>query len=203
MTRRSSLDRLRNLPGVFTTKTLAAHLGGDTRTASVYLARWKKDALIAPLGPRAGVHFNLLRDPGAEAEFRMDAVSLVLPGALIAGISAVHDAGWTTQIPAETDIFIPSRRTAPDLTGFRISTRPRSWFASARRNIDLGGPVPTVAPAFALADLWTSGDWRPDPDDLEWDMIDADDLEAAFALFGEDVPGAWRDELEDARPCPG
>lgn len=199
MTRLSSLERLRALPEVFTTKTLAGQLGGDVNKASVYLARWKKNSLIAPLGPRAGVHFNLLRAPDAEEEFRMDAVALVLPGAVIAGVSALHDAGWTTQIPRQIEIFVPARRTTPELHGFDITTRPAAWFAQARREVQVPGPVPMIRPAFALADLWNAGSWRPDVDDLEWDLIDAGPLEDAFAFFGNDVPEEWRAELEDAQ----
>lgn len=198
----SAYNRLRALPDVFTTKTLAASLGGNERLASVYLHRWRKEEMISSIGPRAGLHFNLLRNPQAEETLLMDAVAYLFPGAVIAGASAVHAAGWTTQIPQATEIMIPARRTFPELTGFEITRRDAAWFGMARSSLTREGPVPMVSPGFALADLWHSGSWRPDPDDLDWDMIDPERLAANFRQFGLDIPQAWRREIEDyARPC--
>lgn len=199
MSRLPAHRRLRALPDVFTTKTLAAHLEGNAKVASVLLSRWRAEGLIRSLGPRVGVHFNLLRKPDAEDTLKLDAIAWLFPGAVIAGASAVHAAGWTTQIPSALEIMVPDRRSLPEIEGCRLSTRPLSWFDKAPR---LGsGNLPMISPAFALADLWVSGDWRAEPDDLEWDLIDMQDLRAAFAVFGEEIPAHWVDEarLEDRR----
>ena len=199
MTRIPAHKRLRDLPEAFTTKTLAAHLGGDEKLASVYLFRWRKEGLISSIGPRAGLHFNLIRNPNAAEDLRMEAIAYLFPGAMIAGVSAVHAFGWTTQIPRSLEILSPSRRSFPEIDGCTIAARSLTWFRTARSHIARTGPVPTVAPAFALADLWAAGGWRPDPDDIEWDLVDSAALESAFALFKQDIPDAWRSEMTDAQ----
>ena len=196
MKRISAYKRLQDLPEVFTTKALASRLGGDMRLTSVYIHRWRTEGLISSMGPRAGLHFNLARNPKAEEELRMEALAYLFPGAMIAGVSAVHAAGWTTQIPSETEIMVPMRRSFPSVDGFSIEGRGRDWLNEARRHIARPGPVPMVEPAFALADLWQTGSWRPDPDDLEWDIIDGAALKAAFQSLGNEVPDAWLPELE-------
>lgn len=186
--------RLRDLPEVFTSTTLAATLGGDPKAASVYLARWRREGLITSLGPRTGVHFNLLRNPAAAEDLRMEAVAYVLPGAVIAGVSAVHAAGWTTQIPAATEIMAPSRRSFPEIDEVVIRPRGLHWLNLARTHLARTGVMPMVTPAFALADLWRSEDWRPDPDDIEWDVADLAAIAAAFSVFDIEVPPAWIEE---------
>ena len=187
--------RLRTLPEVFTTATLAAQLNGDTKAASVYLARWRREGLIAPLGPRAGVHFNLVRDPDAETNYRAEAIAYVLPGAVVAGASALHAAGWITQIPAALEIMVPGRASTPEIHGVISDTRPVTWFILARQHLQRPGPLPLLAPSFALADLCGSGGWCPDPDDLEWDLVDEERLRAAFSELDVPLPEAWDAEL--------
>lgn len=185
-----------SLPEVFTTNTLAAQLGGDLKAASVYLNRWRAEGLISSLGPRVGVHFNLLRNSQAEEDLQLEALHHVFPGAVIAGVSSVHAAGWTTQIPSEIEVMIPPRRTTPEIHGATILKRPAAWFREARKNPQRTGVIPTVDPAFALADLWHKGEWRPDADDLEWDLIPADRLRDAFAHFDMEIPKDWKAEMK-------
>lgn len=193
----SAHKRLHALPDVFTTKTLAAHLGGDERMASVYLYRWRKEGFIKTIGLRAGLHFNLVKNPFSERDMKMDAIAFLFPGAVIGGVSAVHAAGWTTQIPRRTEIIAPLRRSFPEIEDCVLSSRSRQWFKLARDNIALPGVVPTVKPCFALADLWVSGEWRPDPEDIEWDLVDPQSLKQAFSLFQAGIPENWKEELED------
>lgn len=200
MARLPAHRRLRALPDVFTTKTLAAHFEGNAKVASVFLNRWRTEGLITSLGPRVGVHFNLLRRPDAEEALKLDTIAWLLPGAVIAGASAVHAAGWTTQIPSALEIMVPDRRSLPEIDGCRLASRPLAWFE--RLEARDPGRLSMAPPAFALADLWVSGDWRADPDDLEWDLIDPSDLRSAFAALGGEVPDAWVDAAEtlDHRP---
>lgn len=198
MTKISAHRRLRDMPEVFTTNTLAALLDGDRKAASVYLNRWRKEGHISSLGPRVGVHFNLVRNPNGEEELRMEAIGYVFPGSVVAGVSAVHAAGWTTQIPSSLEIMIPTRPSIPELDGIHISKRPARWFRDAKKKLQRAGPIPTVDPAFALADLWKSGDWRPDEDDLEWDEIDTESLKAAFDARDIDIPDGWMAEVDES-----
>ena len=195
--RTSALERLKELPEVFTLATAARLLACDSRRASTYIGRWKEAGLVSSLGPRAGVHFNLLKDPGAAVTYRMAAIAHLLPGAVIGGASAVHAAGWTTQFPRRTELLVPDRRTVPAIHGAEVATRPLSWFRRARDWILPGGDVPNLDPAFALADCVGRGTWRPDPDDIEWDEIDPGHLKRAFDALDAAIPAAWEEEIED------
>ena len=110
---KSAVERLQELPEVFTLNTVAAMLDCDTGNASTYIARWKDSGLVKSLGPRTGIHFNLLKNPQADQDKRM-----------------------------ENDV------------------------------------------------------WHPDPDDLEWDEIDAQRLQLAFRYFDIPTPEDWAEEIE-------
>jgi hypothetical protein len=194
--RTRSLDRLRELPEVFSLG-MACTLFGMTRgMASTYIARWKEAGLVASLGEKTGMHFNLLRDPDGPQTRRLDAIAYLLPGSRIIGASALHAAGWTTQIPRSLEIAAPPRRSYPAIPDVEIARRPRDWFAGPGRRIARAGSVPILDPATALADAWVSGSWRPDPDELEWDEIDRDAVCRAFSTFGMDLPDILREEDE-------
>jgi len=189
----SAHERLAGLPKVFTTLSLPGLLRIDRKSASVYLARWRRKGFVSSLGPRIGVHFNLLLDPQAKEVHYMDAIAHVFPGAMVAGVSAIHGAGWTTQCTQSVEIMVPTRPSLPRVHGAALATRPKDWFGKARSRIQRPGPVPMVSAAYALADCWRSGCWRPDPDDLEWDMIPVADLQRAFDDFGLTLPESWKD----------
>jgi len=198
-TRISAFDRLKELPEVFTVNTTVSTLDCTRGMASTYIARWRENGFISSLGPRAGVHFNLLKNPRAAEELRMEAIGYLFPGAVVAGVSAVHAAGWTTQFPRQTEIFIPNRRSYPSVDDAEIHCRPLSWMKMAKQWVKEPGPVPYLDPAFALADCVHSGIWTPDPDDIEWDEADAPALSRAFGLFDMELPDDWVEELEFAQ----
>jgi len=194
--RKSAFDRLQELPEVFTLNTTAALLSCETGNASTYIARWKESGLVTSLGPRTGIHFNLLKNPSADKEYRMKAIAMLFPGAVIGGVSAVHAAGWTTQFPRQTEIMIPKRRSFPAVDDALITMRPLPWIRNARNWISSPGPVPWLNPAFALADCVQQENWRPDPDDIEWDEVNVSDLRRAFHQLRVQIPEAWSEEIE-------
>jgi hypothetical protein len=201
-TRVSALDRLKELPEVFTLNTVASVLECTTGMASTYIGRWREQGLTQSLGPRAGVHFNLLRNPSAADDMKMEAIGLLFPGALVGGVSAIHAAGWTTQFPRQVEIMIPQRRSFPAVDETEITGRPLKWIKEARKWISQPGPVPYLNPAFALADCLEQKIWVPDPDDIEWDEVNVDDLRRAFEHFGIEIPEDWAEELEYVTRAP-
>ncbi|KKN90428.1 hypothetical protein LCGC14_0227970 [marine sediment metagenome] len=196
LNRKSAIERLRELPDVFTLNTAAALLKLEPGNASTYIARWKESGLVSSLGPRTGVHFNLLKNPLADKELRMEAIAYLFPGAVIGGVSAVHAAGWTTQFPRQTEIMIPKRRSFPAVEDAAISMRPLPWMRAAKNWVSQEGVVPWLNPAFALADCIDQNIWRPDPDDIEWDEVNVADLRLAFHQFSLEMPEEWSEELE-------
>lgn len=199
----SSLERLRRLPEVFTHRTAAAMFGWETDMASQYIRRWKQAGFVSSLGERAGVHFNLLRNPDAAAEHLLPAVTLLFPGAVFVGASAIHMAGATTQIPARPQVAIPWRPTYPKVEGVDLSTRSIRWFRAVHRDLLRDAELPRLPVELALADDWQSGDWRPAPDDIDWDEIDAEKLKAGFTKMGGEVPDLWLHALDEDDDRPG
>lgn len=195
----SAVERLWELPEVFTLSAAASLLGCEANIASNYLARWKKMGLVTPLGPRAAVYFNLLRDREGPKTRQLEAVACLFPGAMIGGVSAIHAAGWTTQIPSLLEVFVIERRTQPKLEGFETHARSLSWFKLARNWLDDRAPLPYLDPAFALADAVRHELWRPDPDEIEWDQVDVASLDRAFQSLRVGFPSAWDDRLQDLR----
>ncbi len=196
--RKSAFERLQELPEVFTLNTASAILECDAGNASTYIGRWKDNGFVTSLGPRTGVHFNLLKNPSADKDRRMEAIAFLFPGAMIGGVSAVHAAGWTTQFPRQTEIIIPKRRSFPAVDDAIILMRPLPWIREARNWIKTPGAVPWLDPAFALADCLRSDLWHPDPDDIEWDEVDVNGLRRAFEYFTLDIPEDWAEEMEYA-----
>lgn len=200
----SSLERLRRLPEVFTHKTAAAMFGWETDMASQYITRWKQSGFVSSLGERAGVHFNLLKNPRAASEHLLAAVNLVFPGAILVGASAIHMAGATTQIPSRPQIAIPWRPSYPKVDGADLSMRSIRWFRAVHSELIRDAELPRLPVELALADDWENGDWRPDPDDIDWDEIDHHRLRAAFMKMGGEIPDLWLDSLdEDDESRPG
>ena len=85
----------------------------------------------------------------------------------------------------------PTHPSFPRINCVEIHRRPLSWFPLARQNLQADGPLPQLTAAFALADCWKSRHWRPDPDDIEWDLIDYGELERAFEALGTEIPKTW------------
>lgn len=193
----SSLDRLRQLPEVFTLKTAASMFSWDEKMASRYITRWKRSGFVSSLGERTGVHFNLLKNPDAPRDLFLHAVGHVFPGAVLVGATALHASGATTQIPVSLDIAIPYRPSYPAIPGIDIVTRPRAWFRSVHDTLVKDRTLPRLTAELALADACVNGGWRPDPDDIEFDEIDSDLLKKAFAMFNAEIPDGWSDYIED------
>ncbi|CAN0566641.1 unnamed protein product, partial [Laminaria digitata] len=56
--------------------------------------------------------------------------------------------------------------------------------------------LPSLQPSFALADCVINGIWIPDPDDIEWDQVDIEELRKAFDCLGAEIPEIWSDEID-------
>jgi predicted transcriptional regulator of viral defense system len=194
------IERLRKLPPVFTVNTASAIMGCEAGMTSTYIKRWKDTGLVSSLGNKSGVHFNLLADPNGVATRRMEAIKEVYPGAVLSGASALHLAGWTTQIPTSDHIIIPARRSWPEVEGVDVSLRDPEWFGLAKDAMKKGQHFPSLHPAFALADSVKSGSWIPDSDDIEWDQVHPLILMSAFKKLEVDMPKSWAKDLSDIRP---
>jgi len=193
--RLSALSRLRELPEVFTTKILAGSLGGNAAAASIYTQRWRKEGLISAAGKKAGVFYNLLVNPQGETECAIKALKILFPSAIIGGATALHDAGWTTQIPSAAEVLVIRRPTYPQLDAFSLYGRSQRWHQQLLQHLD-GTDGWRLAPAAALADAWAhDGMWKPDPDDLEADDINWHAVAMTFNELGVPWPSEYGEFL--------
>lgn len=176
-TYRRAVDVLRALPEVFALSDAGLVLKSAPDETRTYIHRWKRAGLVDPLGPRCGIYFNLLRDPQGRSGRWLDAMRRLCPSAVIIGPEVLHAHGWITQIPSVLDVAVLTARTYPEVHGARLHGRAGSWYAALPPETAAQG----LPPAWALADaLCHSGLWRPDPDDLDYDLADMDEVENAF-----------------------
>lgn len=184
-----------DLPVVFDLDELIAWSDGNRSLAITRLHRWEINFLVQRFKQDSFVYFNLKKDPAAPVKFSDHAMIKAYPGAMIAGVSALHRAGWTTQIPAKTEFLVDQSSVDDSETFSSFSLMPRTDYKlGILRSHVLPGDVPVLEPAWALADLLLHDLWRPSEDDLEMDEIEHERprIEQAFHVLGvpiEKLPG--------------
>lgn len=170
MSNQSAFSRLSKLEGIFSLQDLAKmypDLNQDSM--NVMLGRWKKNKMIAPVGPRAGMYFNLVKNPNAENELKMEAIQRLYPSAVLIGAFSLLEAEWVTQDQKTPDIAVITKSGRPiAVYGANLYHRPALWYKQVglSKNISSLG-LPMIEPEYAIADAVRYGDtWLPDPDDL-------------------------------------
>ncbi len=192
----SAVQRLLDLPEVFTGSDLTIRFHWTSTTASTYLAKWRRAGLVRSLGGRTDVHMNLVRNRELSPEV---ALRRAYPRAIKVGVDVLRQAGWTTQLPSFVDVAIPSSSATHVLDGFLLSRRPERWYALVIPGVDkvLSG-IDQLRPAWALADMMARardgrvvGAWLMDPEDLDLDSAFSDkEMKKALANWGLEVADA-------------
>ncbi len=205
--RMSAVERLRSLPEVFSTREAMVAFGCDQAVADVTMHRWRTAGLIESMGPRkAGVHYNLLRDPQGPQTRRDEALWKLLGRFhALTGGPALHAGGWTTQrhrLLEVVTVVTPKMPTVPTgLYGIALQPRPAAWMHelmnAALEAGETEGGIPLLPPAWALADAILAHarqvgpsvnaplPWLPAPDDVEIDGEEAlDTVRAALVALG-------------------
>ena len=184
----SAIERLQSLPRVFRGADLTVRFQWTSKTASHYLYLWKRRDLVAGLGGHSDVFANLLidRHPDWATALRM-----VMPSAVVIGIEALRQAGWTTQIPRAPTVAVDDTQPVYTTAHFDINRRDPAWFAATRAGLQpAAGALPVLAPAWALADMLAADGWAGcglDTDDIDWSEITEQDQaqwEHACAALG-------------------
>jgi hypothetical protein len=116
------------------------------------------------------------------------------PLSVTIGIEALRLAGWTTQVTYRPTVAVISKPDTFNTDPFEIVERDLKWFNAVGVAIegDRALGMPTLRPAWALADMlhtegWGIGKSGLWPDDIEWDQIeevDELDWQAACAAIG-------------------
>lgn len=202
----SAIARLRQLPYIFDLRDMRTTFEITKGVDRVLVSRWREKGMIEPVGPDAGLYYNLIRDPEGAKRRIGEAIRRRYPAAVVIGFSAIHAGGWTTQIPRRISVAVPSESSAARMTGVKLLSRSRTWYARIQEGLHLTEDemverigrraaaaatepmirigmdgLPTLHPAWALADqLRYKDDWVPDPDDLDNEAIDERALEDAY-----------------------
>ena len=173
------LERLQSLPEVFDLHQLESASGLSRQVLYLYINRWMNKGFVKPIGPRAGVYFNLVRDPNA-SERLPEALQLLLqiPRVLIGG-SALSWHGWTSRPSSVLELAVPispKQRTYPQVNGVALIGRTMTWWNSmgfhCRQRED---EMHVLDPAYALVDALATKPlhrskafaWRPAPEDIK------------------------------------
>lgn len=168
---------LESLPLVFHVADLTLRLGWKPRFALQELYRWNRQGLVCGLGGQSGVYANLIvsKYPDWEMGLRM-----VMPSAVISGLEVLRRAGWITQIPYLITVTVSASQRVYQVDRFEVNVQGPEWFdemAAGMRGGE-GVALPSLAPAWALADLVRREGWCDcgvGPDDIYWDWVTASD----------------------------
>ena len=185
----SAIARLQTLPTVFRGADLTVQFAWTSKTASHYLYLWKNRGLVDALGGHSDVFVNLLKSEHADWE---KALLLVHPSALMIGLESLRQHSWITQIPTHPTVAVDEHEPRYALTRFDIQRKSAAWMQTARRNgsSQNTSSMPTLRPAWALADLIKTQGWGRcglQPDDIDWDAVgpqDEQDWKLAATALG-------------------
>lgn len=186
----SAVQRLLDLPEVFTGSDLTVKFQWTSATASTYLAKWRRAGLVRSLGGRSDVHMNLVRNRELNPEV---ALRRAYPRAIKVGVDVLRQAGWTTQIPSAVDVAIPQSSVPHVVDGFVLSRRPERWYALVMPGVDkVNRGIDQLRPAWALVDMMAragdrrvAGAWLIDPEDLDVDSAFSDkEMKNALLRWG-------------------
>lgn len=176
LTNRSN-DILRSLPSVFHVADLTLRLGWKPRLALQELFRWKCREIVRGLGGQSGVYANLIVSEYPDWEMGL---RIVMPSAVVSGLEALRRAGWITQIPYLITVTVSAAQRVYQVERFQVNVQGPEWFDAMAAGIRSGEGValPSLAPAWALADLVLREGWCDcgvGPDDIYWDLMTMSD----------------------------
>ena len=187
-------DLLNSLPWVFHVADLTLRLGWHPKVARRELYRWTRQGLVSSLGGQSGVYANLVVSeyPDWEMGLRM-----VMPTAVVCGLEVLRRSGWITQIPYLITVTVSAAEQVYQVDKFAVTVQGPEWFdviAAGTRSGE-GVALPSLAPAWALADLVQREGWCDcgiGPDDVYWDYVTLSDqrewAEACSALGLGELP---------------
>jgi hypothetical protein len=187
----SSRSRLLNMPEVFSIAELARVMQVNRMRASQYVWRWGASDLVAPFGGQSGIFLNLVRCPNGRSDGSLweRALLKAMPSAIIGGYEVLAECGLSTQVTHQRFVLVSNTDSLFQVDGAEVHRRPVPWLNRLARSgaivdADPGLLVPRLRPGAALADLALYAERRPDPDDIDMEMIASDEVELFSKLSG-------------------
>lgn len=137
-------------------------------SAAVAVHRWANAGMVNRTGPRGEVIVNHYAEEARHVDRERTAIARGWPGAIEIGGAPIHASGWTTQIPRVVDIAVPGKGySEPAAGGVLRHHRPEAWYVAVQPGITGKESLPTLTPAWALADaVLDTRLWAPYPDEL-------------------------------------
>lgn len=130
--RRNPFHVLSSLGPVLETRDIEIAMDFSRKGATEAMSRWMRSGYVKPFS--FGICFNVVAYPKSPQTHVFEAASRALrrPVALI-GASALHTAGWTTQMPTGYELAIACDRNVrrwKRMEGITAEARSTSWFAA-------------------------------------------------------------------------
>lgn len=179
------------MPEVFSVSELALVMGVPRADASHYLWRWKAADLVVPFGGKSGIFLNQVLVPKARADGALweRALLKAMPSAIIGGWEVLADSGFTTQVTHQRYVLVANTDSEFEVDGAEVHRRPLPWLnrlvrTGAVLNTSPGVLAPRLRPGAALADLALYSERKLDPDDIDMDMVEPEEV-ALFRLLSK------------------
>lgn len=169
----ASVQRLANLPEIFTAHDVIARAAVDPGRIDQLMWRWSMSGLVQSLGGRAEVWFNLVKRGDIDRHRWERAVRMALPQVVVAGHALLMRAGVTTQMSSTEYLLRPARSKSCEVHGAQLHERPAVWMRRLHEAgaIDFSGVLPELRVGAAIADLDVHEPGVIDGD-IDWDDID-------------------------------
>lgn len=222
--RRSAFEILSSLPPVVDLRDI--RIGADTthQLAIAAAYRWRKAGYLEQFAEE--VWFNVAGHRAGPDQYLLQAVEKAqhMPFLMI-GLSALHEADWTTQRPAKPELAVATNstiRTWRRMAGVTAEGRGVRWFQDAYENsFDGNGGFRYLAPEYALVDMIGARArfeeldredrnamrsrnaviWHADPDDISLpETADGTKIAAAALAFkiDADLVRSYLEDVDDA-----
>jgi hypothetical protein len=186
--RASAAQRLAALPAIFVGSDVLLSTKIAPEQLNQVLWRWKVAGLIRPLGPRADVWFNLVRDANITRERWEQAVKRAMPSAVRAGHPILMSSGLSTQMSSSDYLIRPARSLSAGIDGASLHERPALWMRRLQRvgAIQTFGVLPQLDPGAALADLIRFEPGFEDQlDEIDWDELSEESRQMLLELVSD------------------
>jgi hypothetical protein len=166
------------MPEVFSIAELALVMQVNRLRASQYVWRWRAGDLVAPFGGQSGIFLNLVRCPCGRDDGVLweRALLKAMPSAMIGGYEVLAESGLSTQVTHQRFVLVSNTDSRFEVDGAEVHRRPVPWLNRLARcgalvDAEPGVLAPRLRPGAALADLALYGERKPDPDDIDMEMI--------------------------------
>lgn len=203
--RMSFHERLIALPDLFSLNTMLKVFPMERSVALRLINHWKTNGYIEPFGARTALYFNTHKNKNAKNEKWYNALKEIYPEAVYAGVEALRQQGWMTQVSQREEIVVRNRNFYHAVDEIEWMPRSIYWFRRYKEGMLENGPKKYLKASYALVDLCEQDKYIPDPDDLFLDDGEIEEIKHTFSKLNVDIPKKLWEVLEyspEEKPSP-